>query len=295
MRKLARIAAALIALALFAAPAAAEISVRFSLGAAVVRPGDLQDGILGYNGLSSALYGADLRGKFSAPGPGFEPSAEIVVHLGPKLGIGFGFGYASFSGAGEMSYAVASASVTESLTARISAVPLQLNLHFFIPLSGRIMIDAWAGPGIALSRLGWEYRMTVELEGGRSEDRFDFHADSPVFGAQAGVGILYSLSRAIDLSAEISGRFAAASGFNGSWTEVGSGDFWSLEDGGEATIWVFDELYGSKPYRLLSFQESKPAGANISGAEEARIGLSGFGLKIGLRIRLPFSKRAAGG
>lgn len=293
MIKLARIAAALAVLAFLPRPAAAAaISARFSLGAGFIRTGDLKDGILGYNDFTSILYGSDLQGKFDAPGAGMEPSAEIVFHLGPRWGIGLGFGYASFSKSSEMSYAVADAAVTESLTAGIAAVPLQLNLHFFIPVSGRFMIDVWAGPGVALSRLSWEYRMAVDLAGQKSEDRFEFHADRPVFGGQAGVGIFFKLSDAFDLSAEVCGRIAAARGFKGSWTETGSGDFWAISDAGEATVWVFDWLYGAKPYRQLSFQESKPGGANVAGAEEARIGLSGVSLKIGLRVRLPLSKRA---
>ena len=87
-------------------------------------------------------------------------------------------------------------------------------------------------------------------------------------------------------------RIASAGGFKGSWTETGSGDFWAVSDSGEATVWVFDWIYGAKPYRQLSFQDSRPAGADVAGAEEARIGLSGLGLKIGLRVRLPFSNPA---
>jgi hypothetical protein len=294
MRKLAWIAAALSVFVLLAGPAAAAgISARFSFGAGIIRTGDLRDGILGYNDFSSILYGSELRGKFAAPGAGMDPSAEIVFHAGPRWGIGLGFGYASFSKSSEMSYAVADTGVTENLTAGIAAVPLQLNLHFFIPLSERLTIDAWAGPGVALSRLKWEYRMAVDLAGLKSEDRFEFHADRPVFGGQAGIGIFFKLSGAVDLNAEVCGRIASAGGFKGSWTETGSGDFWAISDAGEATVWVFDWLYGAKPYRQLSFQGSKPAGANVVGAEEARIGLTGVSLKIGLRIRLPFSGRAA--
>jgi hypothetical protein len=293
MKKLAPVALAVVAL--LPPPAAAmDISARFSIGAGLVSTGDLGDGIRGYNDFSAALYGSGLQGKFAAPGLGMEPSGEIVFHLGSRWGIGFGFGYSSYSKSSEMSSTVADALVTERLTAGIEAVPLQLNVHLFLPLSERVMVDAWAGPGVALSRLNWNYQMTVDLEARGGADDFEFHARRPIFGVQAGIGILIKLSKAFDLNAEICGRLASAAGFTGNWTESGSGDFWAVDESGEATAWVLDWFYGSKPYRQLSFLRSKPGGGNISNVEEARIGLSGVSLKIGFRVRLPFSGRSGG-
>lgn len=295
MKKLLPLAAVVVVLALLPGSAEAAFSARFSLGAGIIRTGDLSEGIGGTNDLLSSLYGTGLRGKLEAPGLGIEPSAEIVFHLGRRWGIGLGFGYSSFSRTSELSYTVADANVTESLTAGITAIPLQLNLHFFIPLSDRLEIDAWAGPGVTLSRLKWDYAMTVDLDGQDGKDSFTFKASRPAFGAQAGIGVAFRLSEAFDLTAEISGRLASADGFTGNWTETGSGDFWAIDDAGEASVWVFDWLYGSKPYRQLSFQDSKPAGANVNSAEQARIGLSGISVRIGFRVRLPFAGRAERG
>jgi len=291
MKKLVPAAAVLAILAFLPPLSQAGLSARFSLGAGFVRSGDLAAGIRGYNDFSLSLYGSDLKGRFSAPGLGFEPSAEIVFSPGPRWGIGLGFGYSFFSRSSEMSYAIADATVAENLTAGVYAIPFELNLHFFFPLSERVTIDAWAGPGISLVRMKWDYRMTVGLEGQSGTDHFEFKAERPAFGGQAGIGIAFKLSEAFDLTAEIRGRLSAAAGFTGNWTETGSGDFWAIDDSGETKVWAFDLLYGGKTYRQLSFQESKPAGANINSAEEAKIGLSGVSVRIGFRVRLPSSRR----
>ena len=295
MKKLAPAAAGLLLLALFPSAAEAAVSVRFSLGGGLLRSGDLAEGVRGYNDLSASFYGSALKGQFKAPGFGLEPSAEIIIPLGARWGIGLGAGYSSHSRASEMSYALADASVAESLTAGISSVPIELNLHFFLPVSEKITIDAWAGPSYNMLRMSWDYRMTVDLEGQSGADRFEFKSNRSALGGQAGVGIAFKLSEAFDLTAEVCGRFVAAGAASGDWTETGSGDFWAIDDSGEATVWVFDLLYSGNAYRQLSFQESKPSGANVNAAEEAKIGASTFGFRIGFRIRLPFSRSGSRG
>lgn len=294
MKKLVPAAAVLAVLAFLPPLSQAGLSARFSLGTGFIQSGDLAEGIRGYNDFTSSLYGSGLQGGFKGPGPGFEPSAEIVFSPGTRWGIGLGFGYSSFSRSSEMSYTVADASVTENLTAGIFAVPLELNFHVFFPVSERVTIDAWAGPGLSLVKMKWDYRMIVGFEGQSGTDHFEFEAERTAIGGQAGIGIAVRLSEAFDLTAEIRGRLSAAAGFTGHWTETGSGDFWAIDDSGEAKVWAFDLLYAGKTYRQLSFQESKPAGANVNGAEEAKIGLSGVSVRIGFRIRLPFGRPARG-
>jgi len=290
MKKLAPAVIGLLVLGFLPAAAEAAISARFSLGGGVLRSGDLADGIRGYNDLSASFYGSALQGQFKAPGFGLEPSAEVIIPLGTHWGIGLGAGYSAHSRASEMSYALADASVRESLTAGISSVPIELNLHFFFPVSERITIDAWAGPSYNMLRMSWDYRMTVDLEGQSGTDHFEFKSTRNALGGQAGVGIAFKLSEAFDLTAEVCGRFVAPGATSGDWTETGSGDFWAINDSGTATVWVFDLLYSGNTYRQLSFQESKPSGANVNAAEEAKIGASTFGFRIGFRIRLPFPR-----
>jgi hypothetical protein len=292
MKKIAPLAAALAVLALLPSSAESAVTFRFAFGAGIVRTGDLAAGIQGYNDYLSSVYGSDFHGPQEAPRWGIDPSAEIIIGLGRRFGIGLGFGYASYRRSSQLSYSVADAIVYESLTAGITEVPLQLNLHFTLPLSDRLELDAWAGPGIVLSRLKWDTSMVVRLEEQNGTDRFTFQADRPAFGAQAGIAIACRILPALDLTAEVSGRLAAADGFTGSWTENGSGALWAFNDSGEASVWAFDWMYASKPYRQLSFQQAQPAGTNVNAAESARIGLSGMSFKIGIRLRLGAAVRA---
>ena len=275
-----------------AVPAAAAISARFSFGPAIIGTGDLAAGIQGNNDVSARLYGPSLSGGLKAPGLGFEPSGEIVLHLGSRWGIGFGSGFSFFSGEGELAYAVGDVTVKEHLLTRLTAVPLQLNIHFFIPLSGRLSIDAWAGPGLYLTRWTWDYTMTAGAQGMSGSDRFIFKAGRPAFGGQAGLAVGLKLSNALDLTIEVSGRYASAGGFSGDWTETGSGDFWSLADSGQASAWAYDWMYDGKPFRQLSFQETAPEGESVKNARDARIELTGLGVRLGFRIRLPFGRPA---
>jgi hypothetical protein len=292
MKKIAPFAAALLVLALLPSSAGAAVTVRLAFGAGIVRTGDLASGIRGYNDYLSSVYGSDFHNPQEAPGWGIDPSAEVVFSLGRRFGIGFGFGYASYRRTSQLSYSVADAIVYESLTAGVTAVPLQLNFHFYLPLSDRFELDAWAGPGLALSRLKWDTSMVVRLQELNGTDRFDFQADRPAFGAQAGIILAYRVLPVLDLTAEVAGRLAAADGFTGNWTENGSGSLWGFSDSGEATVWIYDWMSASQSYRQLSFQEAQPAGTNVGSAASARIGISGLSVKIGVRLRFGAEGRA---
>jgi hypothetical protein len=293
MKRIARLAAACLAATFLSIPVSAEISARFSFGPAFASMRDLADGIRGYDDYSRGIYGSDLSGGFKAPRLGFDLSGELVYSVDGHWGAGLGFGWMSFSRQSGISYVISGASADEDLTARVAAIPIFFNLHYELPMSERASVDAWIGPALYLTKLTWEYDLTASVEGQSGADRSEFKASRLGFGAQAGIVLVYKLSGAVDLTAEIEGRIGSAGGFSGDSTETAAGDFWSFEDSVRAKVWAYDWTYDNGSYRMLSFQENAPSGTGIRDAREAKIGLSGLGVRVGVRVRLPFG--AAGG
>jgi hypothetical protein len=256
--------------ATLAAPAAAavKLSIRLNGGAAWLLDGagDLERFRKGENALADDWAGDDFRtASFSWKKLSTIPelSGELIIHLGPRLGIGIGVGYlearakADYATAYSQSWSLAWGNFLETedyaikRDLRASAIPVTLSLHYATPLSSRLNLTAQAGIGYYFGRLKHVCDVTdAYFYGYESEDFFDQkayydetartadEATCNTLGFQGGLGLEMLLGRSLSLGFELYGRFVNFSGFKGdsAYEATSRERFWH-----ETLGWWFDE------------------------------------------------------
>lgn len=269
-----------------------KIAVKFGGGMGYSSGGDFASGLLGLTNYLRDEY-AGMSGEFSAPHSGLCLSGEIIFSFRKNMGIGFGIGYFGLSKDGSVTYAFNGMSAKERLRPKFDVIPMTITFHYLVPLSNAFRLDLSAGVGGYLTRLDWNFQTDLSLQLPEDPDQVFNGSDALVFesgrrfglGLHGGAGLEYALSPGFAVCLNLTGRLASVSGFNGSWTEEGSGDFWDFSDSGtDAQIWSYDWRPDHTTYSQLVVQKEAPAGMTISNARHARLGLSGFSATIGIKI-----------
>jgi hypothetical protein len=96
-----------------------------------------------------------------------------------------------------------------------------------------------------------------------------------------------NLSSSMALVLNVTGRYARISGFQGEWTETGTGDFWSFTDGGSGQgVYYYDWTFAGTTYPQIEFRSDAPSGSSLANIREARLDLKGLTATVGFRINL---------
>jgi len=271
-----------------------KIAVKFGGGMSYSSGGDFASGLLGLTNYLRDEY-AGMSGEFSAPHSGLCLNGEIIYSFRKDMGIGFGIGYFGLSKDGTVTYNFNGMSAKERLRPKFDVIPVTINFHYLVPLSNAFRLDLSVGVGGYLTRLDWNFQTDFILQLPEDPSQVFSGSDALVFesglrlglGLDGGAGLEYALSPGFAVCLNLTGRLASVSGFNGSWTEEGRGDFWDFSDSGtDARIWSYDWRPAHTTYSQLVVQKEAPAGMSISNARHARLGLSGFSATIGIKIGL---------
>jgi opacity protein-like surface antigen len=169
-----------------------------------------------------------------------------------------------------------------------AAMPLGLNLHYSLYSGSRMNILAGLG-------LGWYTgKMTESLVATDFQSDGKTHFGSVYWtvrnnfsvGFQGVLGLEYAVTDGLALVVELQGRFARVGSLKGKECVLTNN---SLNEQTGTLYYYKWAWFGSGPwYPRLSVSESPPEGGigSFKDVREARLDLSGFALRIGLRMRL---------
>jgi hypothetical protein len=253
-----------------------KLSLKFNGGATYLLGGDFNkasDGLRNYEKSILAVNEA-LVDNLKKLGLGFQAGVEVLYELSPAFAVGVEIGYLSASVDSE--FERPALPYKETLSPTLSAVPITLNLHCFIPLGEKIKLNVMAGAGAFVSRLNYGYAIVDTHNPYSGTWKPETKA---VFGAKAGVGLEYGLSSHFALTFDIGGRFAEVTGFKGPW----SGTYNGAARSGTGTLYYY-EYDGTYP--LVGIYETLAAGGHYQSVREAKFSLSGLSALIGIRIKI---------
>jgi len=267
---------------LFMGTAKAEAKFGFKLigGLGYIGGGDLNVGLQGWSDIWNKEYnvpGITRSGGYQAFHLGFDLDVEFLFYITPKIALSLGTNYIQFSKSSELQLVEAGTTYKISWHPKVSAIPITLSLYYYLLNGKKMKLFLGVGTGYYLSKYT-DTQHTVFL--GDINDEYNTSAKG--IGFHGGIGLEIPFSPHIAFIMETRGRHASLSGFEGelksSWmssTSTTSGKLWFYE------INAFD----LGKFSIITLENTKPVGADITNVNEAKIDLSGFSAIAGFIFR----------
>jgi len=254
----------------------ANLSLKFNGGGTYLMGGDYNKSMDGWRDYEQTVLGPaeTFVDNLKKLGLGFQFGGELMYELSPSLAAGIEVGYLSASVESWFSRTWHNYKLT--LTPTLSAIPITLNIHYFMPLGASLKLHAVTGAGAFLSSLNYNYDIqdSANPYNGTWKPKMKI-----VFGAKAGVGLEFALTANIALTFDILGRFAEVQGFTGDYSGIYNG----VAKSGTCTAFYYDFL---GTYPIVTLHEIAPSGAAFQNVREAKFSLSGVSALIGVRVNL---------
>jgi hypothetical protein len=272
------ICALLLVLALLPGKADAQMRMGFKAygGLAYLGGGDLNTGGAGFGEFIEDLLGSyPYDGEFAPVHLGMNFGGEFLLQFSPNMGVGLGVGYISAAKESEIEPSPAISGVDFLWSPKVSAIPITASFYYYLPSGGNLKIFFNLGLGYYLAKTDFEYHWAFF-----GPINWDAATTGGGLGFHGGLGLEYSMTPMIGIIAEIKGRYAAFSNFEGSveWTYPGS----SGSDTFEGPLWIGDLTFGSLRWTWLWIDEVEPA---LGGVKKAKVDFSGFSFVIGIIVR----------
>ena len=252
-----------------------KLSLKFNGGGTYLMGGDFNKACDGTRDYIKSILGPteNFVDNLKKLGLGFQFGGEVLYELSPSLAAGVEIGYLSASV--QSGFERPAISYKQTLTPTLSAVPITLNMHYFIRLGAKMKLNVMAGAGAFISNLNYEYAIesiSYPYSGTwKPETKI-------VFGAKAGVGLECGLSDNIALTFDIGARFAEIKGFKGPW----SGTYVGMERSGTGTLYYYE--YDGQ-YPLVGIYEILSSEGHYQNVREGKFSLSGLSALIGIRVK----------
>jgi opacity protein-like surface antigen len=253
-----------------------KLSLKFNGGGTYLLGGDYNKAMDGWRDYEKSVLGPTetLVDNMKKIGLGVQFGGELLYELSPRLAAGIEVGFLSASV--ESSFSRDWHNYKMTLKPALSAVPLTLNVHYFLPLGAGLKLQAMAGAGAYFFSLNYEY----DIEDISSPYSGTWKPKSKtVFGAKAGVGLELDLSANMALTFDVVGRLAEVDDLTGDW----SGIYYGSPRNGTGTIYYY-ELDGTYP--VLGIFETLTTGGHNQNVRKAKFSLSGVSALIGFKIKL---------
>jgi len=173
----------------------------------------------------------------------------------------------------------------------VSAIPLKLGVYYTFPFKSEMKLYINGGIGYYFART-YFYRKQKEVfirDGsiiGDYRGIVDWDLSSKGIGFHGGVGFEYSFTKNFSLFTEVQGRYAQIKKLERD-NIYESSEYYGPHYCG--TMYYFEEkrdIFIDKYYSSLGISREKPDEPEYRNVREARLDLSGFCFKVGIKIRL---------
>jgi len=172
-------------------------------------------------------------------------------------------------------------------------MPVKLGMYYNFPIISRIKVFSTAGIGYYSASIS-KYRKFDEIVSPPGESywmweywKTDYKAN---LGLHGGIGMEYSLTKNLGLVLEVQGRYVKIKNLKG-FIQSENSDSLGRISNKKGYLWSYKTSWmGSLIYYNLDIKEKPPGSAipeiSITEVRKASIDLSGYSMRIGLRIRL---------
>ena len=280
-------------------------SLKFTGGYGTMSIGDLNV-VLEYieNSLNdwASIPAATKEGAFKKLNTGFEYEGELIISLTEHFRIGIGAGLIKREEPSEVTFELDADSYYSysdySYSPELSAIPIKLSVYYYFPILSRMNLFLNGGIGYYFGKLN--YRRQVDSHHVFEDlDSQDVRIDSVMetkdngIGFHGGIGFEYDVMKNLAFFVEGAGRYIKLKDWEGDIlryveSTYDNGTTEETTETSYGTLWYYEyypETHPDWPSYVLKIQEEKPMHSEFRNVRKAEGDLSGFSLRIGLRIR----------
>jgi opacity protein-like surface antigen len=226
------------------------------------------------------------------------PEFELRLDISPKFAISAGIGFITEKNESNFQFTdqVPSEPInfhTISTEPKVSATLLKLGTYYTIPLIRRVNLFLNGGINYYFSKVSLYkshgFHAEIDLSPYFKEDKYDVSSNN--FGLYGGMGFEYKISNYLALAMEFRGRYAKMKNLKGTRLFRNGRHMFPPPEESEEGILYIGERYmtdgwidGYRPDLIIS--PSRPSGAEFRNIREAALDLSGYSLRLGIRIKL---------
>jgi len=290
----------LIALILLAASAHADdlgqgFSFKVGGGIGQVRSGDLNAYGEGYENHFddiAASWLSSIQGGFNDLNTlGGEIGVEVLFNLTENFALGFGFG--NFPRKPQSDFSLLEEGVisfTSIFDPRISSSSLTLSLYYFYPFTSNLRGYVNSGAGLYLSKMALNTSSEYDETGVLSySETVELSTNDLAFGFQGGIGLEMTVGGYMGVFIEASGRYSKPKSYKGrlKYTFLSTaGAVVARTTSGN--LWYFERYNPTLDnwYSQIQVSEEAPTGSDVRNARAFSVDLSGFSIKVGIRLKL---------
>lgn len=269
-----------------AVPAIRGWNFRLTGGRASLDGGDFSAGLIGRNDFIRGEYNL-VGGSLRRPEAGFELLADVEVEIMPRFSLALGIGYLQARKSSAIEYDDWIIHAKEDIRPCLRAIPMTITASYRLPVWGRLSFRAAGGFAVYFANIRWEREYLFVTSWITDKGMESWHASAACLGLQGHIAIEYAIGPRLSVVLEGGGRWARFSGPRGPWTLKGSdtlsGDY---ADSGTRTLWRYDATPEGRSYPVWVLSDAEPHPVFSAGVEPARIDLSGWTLRAGLRLSL---------
>jgi len=260
-------------------------SIKINGGANFLMGGDYNTIVEDANAFWQSASGVTIGGALDKLSMGWNFGAEFIYNITDQMGVGLGVGYLMASNESTITATAGGLQLTGGFTPSVSAIPITLNFHYFLPVSDMMNVHFSVGPGLYISTFNWDIydALGTTADPDIINQTIEYRPDGVMgFGFQGGLGIEFAVSSNISLCLDVLGRMTSLSGFSGPWTLTGHLGSIPFSDSGTGTFYYYE----SGGYSHFAVSNTMPSGGGVSNAREASISLSGVAAQFGIKINI---------
>jgi hypothetical protein len=255
-------------------------SLRLYGGLHYLTGGDLNTGLKGF--CDSAIYdysksGYSHSGEYQDMNWGAEAGGELVFQFSRHFGLGVGAGYSQAAKSSAITF-TGSQTDTFIFKPEASAIPIRVELIYFLPLSDVFRISLSAGPEYYLASV----RADIRREFPTWWSEWNQEADGQGVGFQGGIALEIRLSSRISLLLEGKGRYAKIKELKGTNIYKSSSGYQEKQEG---TLYYWTDNYTFKPFPVIFVESSIPSEPWQQDVRKAEVDFSGGSVRGGIVFR----------
>ncbi len=234
-----------------------------------------------YNYVANEV-GGTVEGEFKSIRWGLDFEGDVIFNLNPRLGITIGSGYISGKkgpDGNKIIQTLPDGTITLNHDMQISAIPVKIGVYYCLSRFSKFRFFLSGGIGYYFAKISEVYKN--QWDGSWSHENQEAKGEG--FGFQGGMGLELDIAKNIAFVVEGYGRYAKIRDL------MGERD-WSMSFGpsgsrkGGLYYFDLDIPYGLLPY--IEIISGTPGGLNRRNVRKATVNLSGFAMRIGVKIRL---------